>query len=444
MITIEQSNKYPQFFIKGELPSNVLNVLMRECSYWIEGIEHSKKFKENKTNGYCYLLRKSKNNDYYFPVGLVDRVKGVLDAYGIEYEIKKPTHHIVNLGLSWNEGYSLREYQLEVLMKAIEKEQGVISLPTGAGKTLVGLALIHALDTRTLIVVHTRELFYQWRDRMEEVLNYSPGMVGDGVEEWMSITVAMMQTVSKKDFEDYDTLIIDECHHAPCNSIYRVAMKSNARYRYGLSATPRREDGADMKIWASTGEIISNVTVIDLIEWGYLAKPQFIFLDPPPVSGGRNWQQEYSKGIVQNEGRNQMIVAIVNKYLDKGLSVYVHVERINHGEILSNRLDCPFLSGRDSKKRRDEVLRQFEDGDVKVLVSTLLGEGVDIPKISVIVMSHGQKTSVGTLQKVGRALRVNEEDEGAVIIDFADKGRYLGRHWENRYYTYKEFYGDYV
>lgn len=444
MITLEKSKKYPQVFIKGELPSNIINVLMQELSYWIEGIEHSKKFKENKTDGYCYLLRKSKKGEYYFPVGLINRVKGVLDAYGIEYEVVEPEHSISNLNLLWNSEYKLRDYQQDAVMKAIENKQGLISLPTGSGKTLVALAIMYALDCSTLIIVHKTELANQWIKNIREALGYDAGFVGGGEEKWRDITIGMMQTLRNKDIPEFKLLCFDEVHHLPSQTMYGIAMKSNAPYRIGISATPWRQENDELKIFAGVGEVIINITAEDLIDMGYLAKPKFVFLDPPPVSGGaRNWQQEYKKGIVQNEGRNQMIVAMVNKLLDQGMSVYVHVERINHGEILSNRLNAPFISGRDSGNKRSRTLKEFENGEIKVLVSTLLGEGIDIPEISAIIICSGQKTSIGIIQKIGRALRVTDDKHSAVVVDFADKGKYLSNHFEQRYYAMKKYYGRY-
>lgn len=444
MITIELSRNQPHYFIKGELPRPVPKVLDEELSYWIEGIEHSKKYKKGKIDGYCHLLRKSKYGDYYFPVGMLHRVKSVLNAYGINYRVSEHSHEVPNLGLTWH-GYELRGYQNTAVMKFLENGcRGVISLPTGAGKTAVALSIIHALDCPSLIIVHKTELANQWLKVIREMLDYEAGFIGSGEEEWKNITVGMMQSVVKKGIPEFNLICFDETHRVPSQTAYDIAMACNAPYRLGISATTWRTDGADMKIWAATGEIIYSVTVEDLIDMGYLAKPKFIFLDPPAIGvASRNWQQEYSKGIVRNEGRNQMIADKAIELAGKGLSIYIHVERINHGEILSNMIDCPFISSKSGSKQRRETLKRFEDCETRVLVSTLLGEGVDLPKLDGIILAHGQKTSVGTIQKIGRALRVADGKDNAVIVDFADKGRYLGNHFEERYMTMKKYYGKY-
>jgi len=410
------------------------------------GYEYSEKYKKGLWDGRECLLKLSRNGNYYFPAGLLGRVCKVLEAFGIDYEIIEADVEVRHLNLSWN-GPELRPYQQEAVIKALQKGSGVIALPTGAGKTIVGLKLIHALDCPTLVCVHTKELLYQWAEKVKEILGFNPGVVGDGHKDFKPITVAMVQTLSRMDVitDSYNMLLVDECHHVPADTFYRVAMKCGASYRYGLSATPKREDGADLKIFAGVGEICANITAEQLIDQGYLAKPRFIFYDVPAMQLPRgNWQRAYKEGIVVNETRNRLIAGIVNDLvLEDDLQVYVHVERINHGQILSSMIDCPFISGKDSTDRRQRVLKDFETGRLRALVSTLLGEGVDIPAIDAIVLAHGLKTSVGTIQKIGRALRIRPDKKEAVIIDFMDKGPYLSKHFEQRFKTMKEYYGKY-
>ena len=99
----------------------------------------------------------------------------------------------------------------------------------------------------------------------------------------------MVKTLSQKivknrmDNLDYPIMVCDEVHHVPSETIYMIAMHCNAPVRIGASATPKRTDGADLKIWATCGEIKSTITANELIKRGILAKPEFVFLTPPPV-----------------------------------------------------------------------------------------------------------------------------------------------------------------
>jgi len=447
MIVIKRSRKYPFYFIKAsDLSNSVIEALDSALSYYPVGYEYADSYMEGAWDGKVRLLKWTKNGDYVcFPVGLIDIVRKVLDKFGIGYIIKdisKPEGGVLNL--EWH-GPTLRLYQKEAVAKALEKERGVISLPTGAGKTLIALRLIYLLGVPTLIVVHRKELLYQWHSEIKEVLDYEAGIVGDGRHEFKPITVGMMQTLRDLDLPQFDALFFDEAHHCSCNLAYAIATRCNAYYRFGLSATPYREDGADLKIFASTGEVCVNITAEDLIDQGYLAKPRFIFLDPPPkpIPWRYSWHKVYREGIVRNEGRNNLIVKVAKMLSKEGLRVYIHVERIDHGKLLAEKIGCPFLCGRDSSKKRQTTLQAFEEGKIRILVSTLLGEGVDIPSMNAIILAHGYKTSIGTIQKIGRALRVAEGKEEAIIVDFNDKGKYLYEHSLTRKKVMKEYYGKY-
>jgi DNA excision repair protein ERCC-3 len=242
-------------------------------------------------------------------------------------------------------------------------------------------------------------------------------------------------------------VVVSNCHHVPANTLYSISMNCNAAVRFGLSATPRREQGDEMKIWAAMGTIASDIRPTDLIKAGYLSKPKFVFLRPPAVNITRKakWHDLYMDGIQMNMERNAMIIESANEMLDEGLLTYIHVERIDHGEYLAEHIPgASFVCGATPKKMRDNLIDTFASGQRRCLVSTLLGEGVNIPAMESIIMAGGLKTTTGAIQKIGRALRIKPGKEFAIVVDFVDRGPILGRHWEKRYDAYREYYGEYV
>jgi len=94
---------------------------------------------------------------------------------------------------------------------------------------------------------------------------------------------------------------------------------------------------------------------------------------------------------------------------------------------------------------RSNSIKEFKEGKVDVIVSTLLKEGVDIPEITAYVNAGGGKSEISNIQRVGRALRRSKDGtKDAVIVDFIDGGhKFLSEHWDSRWRTYREFYGDY-
>jgi len=196
-----------------------------------------------------------------------------------------------------------------------------------------------------------------------------------------------------------------------------------------------------MKMEAALGPICIKMSAEDLINAGWLARPVFEFIIVPATQiRGRTFAQVYSSGVVNNEIRNKAVAARALQLAEEGRQVYIHVEHVNHGKILSELVNAPFVYSKS--KYRDETIDTFRKGRTRILISTLLGEGVDIPAISAIIMAGGRKTEIGTIQRVGRALRPDPKFPTSTIVDFADRGKYLSEHATARYQSYIKVYGE--
>lgn len=403
--------------------------------------EYTRAFKSGSWDGWIKLYR---SWDQTFPVGLTDMVRGILEELGYRAVIEDFRLEGGKIGLEWS-GYKLRDYQREVLDRALEKGDGFISMPTGSGKTLVALKLIHELGKRAVVLVHRKELLYQWRDEFIKSLGVEPGLVGDGHYDERDFTISMMQTANVKPLQrKYDILIADECHHIPADTFQLVADTIDARYRFGLSATPWREDGKEMMIWAQTGTLIARMSLERMVTNGYLAKPKFVILKHYGYFSTRTYQSEY-KLMIRCPQRNEAIINYVEQMHGKGYKIYVDVKRINHGKDLTKMLKergvkAIFISGRSTSKKRQEVLSTFE-ADGFVLVSTLIKEGVDLPAMNMIVLAGGGKSRTMTIQTIGRALRPKKGENEAYIVDLDDGGRFMHKHSSQRQETMESYYG---
>jgi len=177
---------------------------------------------------------------------------------------------------------TLRSYQEEAVEKALAVKHGVIVMPPGAGKTVTSLALASRLGLRPLILVHTTDLMNQWIDASTQFLGHPLDKIGGGKETTGSIigTVCMVQTLTtwhRLELEElsmrHGVLLVDECHHAPAETILKVLWNLGLPRRYGVSATPKRADGlTDLLYWVF-GPIVHQVRTKDLVEAGVAVSP---------------------------------------------------------------------------------------------------------------------------------------------------------------------------
>ena len=389
-----------------------------------------------------------------FPVGLIPRVKSLLNSKGYrvriidEREIKG-----VEINATWNEKYQLRKYQQKALKKALKRNMGVLALPVGSGKTIIGLRLIYELNLSTLIIVHTKELLYQWADNIREVLGIEPGLVGDNNWDERPVTVAMIQTLLSRGVDKlqkpYAVLLFDECHRtSAAEKFYELGISLTQKLRFGLSATPwRRIRGEELKIEGIVGPIIYEIKAEDLIKEKFLAKPRFMIIEyessMPPLA--ERYKELYEEIIMENKERNKAIVRIAYKLAKQGHRVLIDVKRIEHGKILiemfkKKGIKAEFLSSQSPN--RWEIFEKFKNGEISVLISTLLKEGVDIPEISAIILAGGGKSDIMTIQTIGRALRPKGGSH-AIIVDVKDDDPLLFTHFIERQKALKQYYGKY-
>lgn len=459
MITLRKSPKYPYVFINSdtELSPMLVRTLDIETSFIVQNVDfvlraRAKKAKETGIpaepwDGRVRLMNQSKTGSYYFPVGLTTKVKKVLKwSEIVPYEDILFSESGENVSIPWI-GPELYPHQIDAFVEAMTKERAIINLPTGSGKTVTAIRIISALQKPTLIIVHRKELMLQWKKAIKDYTGLNAVVFDDKKKEFGTVTIAMVTSLfiylKKNKLPIFDVLVVDEIHHLPSDTFYSVSMKCDAKYRFGLTATTTREDGTDLYMEAGIGPICISVSADDMIKQKHLALPKFEFIDVPASAYTRyaDFRDEYKFGITLNDTRNKAIAARLKQLVKEGRQVYVHVEQIDHGKILSELSGFPFVYSQT--KDRTEQINKFRSGETRAVISTLLGEGVDIPNIGAIIMAGGRKTKIGTIQKIGRALRPGKEKD-AIIVDFVDKGNHLSRHSMARYNTYCDVYGEYV
>lgn len=161
----------------------------------------------------------------------------------------------------------LRKYQEDALLKWFRTRQGIIVLPTGAGKTVIGLKAIALIKQATLIVVPTLDLLQQWYESIKKLLNVEAGRIGGGFDEIKGITVATydstytrLESIGNK----FALVIFDEVHHLASEGYSIIAQGLASPYRLGLTATPERSDGRHSLYPSLVGPIVYTITFSEL------------------------------------------------------------------------------------------------------------------------------------------------------------------------------------
>ena len=439
------------YSIKGRLPPELSEALYKACSYTVPDAKYNKRFKRGVWDGYYHLLRKDGRR---IPKGLFPLVAPIFKMYGLHYSIQEQPLRIISRGDVWNTlSADFRPEQIAAITEAVNLRRGVISLPTGVGKTWVAMGIMKILAQPTLFVVTSKELMYQTVDMLERFFPTEAdqvGMYGDGLAmEGNKFTVAIANSVTYKPytfFKDFKLVIFDECHHLGAKLLYNIGRKLHADHVYGMSATIDRTDGHDLKVQSIVGPVIYHKPPLEMIELDRINRADVELYQTPKneqlSEGSFDYSFLYKHGVVLNEIRNGGIVHAVKSLLEREMyPIYVHVTRTKHGDILEELIKeiTPDIESVYARNRnRKEILEDYKEGKIKVLVSTLLGEGVDIPLMQSLVLAGGGASEGPIRQIIGRVLRPNLDPRLPVIVDFDDLTPPFKRHSENRLKIYRE------
>jgi superfamily II DNA or RNA helicase len=195
-----------------------------------------------------------------------------------------------------------------------------------------------------------------------------------------------------------------------------------------MSASPWRDDGSDLLIEAMLGNRLIDISARKMTERGYLTNAVIRFVSVPKreFSKDSNYKTVYRYYITENKKRNELIVKAATSLVQQKFLTLVLFNSIAHGKILydmlSKNIKCALLSGKDDKKQREKIREMLYAGEIKcIIASKIFDIGVDIPILSALVNAGGGKSSVRTLQRVGRVIRLAKGKSIAAVVDFAEQ-----------------------
>ncbi|MEW6429177.1 MAG: DEAD/DEAH box helicase [Thermodesulfobacteriota bacterium] len=325
----------------------------------------------------------------------------------------------------------LRPYQQAAVAALLRREFGVLEAATGSGKTVIALAAIAAREQPTLIVVHTKELLYQWQERIASFLGIEAGLIGDGHAEVGAVTVGIVNSI-KKSAPDLakktGMLVVDECHRVPASLFTEVVTAFACRYMLGLSATAFRSDGLSRLITYYLGEVSHRVDQQMLEESGAILRPAYLQKPTAFTCRYRGDYQELLKKLTADPGRNRQIVAdIVQACRETKSTVLVVSDRVAHCELLERMLQAEgiatiLLTGQLAAGQRQEAVQRIGQGRAEAVIATiqLIGEGFDCAGLDTLFLTTPIKFSGRLLQVVGRILRP-AAGKTATVHDYVDQ-----------------------
>jgi superfamily II DNA or RNA helicase len=390
-------------------------------------------------------------------------VRRALDKRGIDYE-----DDVLGLApISLDSTYELREYQQTALDAWRDAgDRGVLELPTGSGKTVIGIAAMEALGTPTLVVVPTIDLLDQWQDELEREFDREIGRLGGGEQRLADVTVATYDSAYLRadDIGDrFGLVVFDEVHHLGGEGYRDIARLLAAPARLGLTATFERPDGAHEVIADLVGDRVHAVSVDDLAgehladydikrievaltdeEREMYERHQETFTDYLAQSSitmrsGSDYQElvkrsgtdprareallakQRAREVMMNADRKvQRLAEILDRHREDRVIVFTaHTDLVYR---LSERFLLPAITHETTASERREILERFREGDYsRVVTANVLDEGVDVPDANVAVVLSGSGSEREFTQRLGRILRPKSDGGRALLYELVSE-----------------------
>lgn len=387
------------------------------------------------------------------PRGCEDAIVELLEDNHVWYHIKDETNPGKCISVKFKG--ELRGEQDDAIASLMAHNTGVLNGTTAFGKTVTAIGLIAKLKVNTLILVHTKALLEQWKSRLEEFLDidfveedishkrgrkiaFSPfgTLDSNGNRLHGMVDIALIQSCFgdneiKSFVRDYGMVMVDECHHVSAVNFERVLKRCNARYVYGLTATPIRKDGHQPIIFMQCGPIRYSADAKKQMAsqtFERLLIPRFTSYRE--LTNDKAMYMQILQRMVAEDYRNRLIATDVCKALDEGRSPIVLTSLTSHVEILSAMLaDCCTnvitLVGSESAKEKRlkmERLQNVPKEEALVIIATgkYVGEGFDCPRLDTLFLALPVSWKGIVAQYAGRLHRNYPGKKVVQVYDYID------------------------
>lgn len=350
----------------------------------------------------------------------------------------------------------LREYQENVTVALKDKTVGVVSAPTGSGKTVMMAALIAQKKQKTLVLVNTKELANQFKEsllRFTNLTDENVSVISTTKKELKPITICLLQQYyrlpeeTQKEFSEYFGMVLtDEVHIVGADTYFSVLDSIPAKYKFGFTATPKRGDGMDMCIFLASGPLVHSIS-IDEIDT-HVLKPELEVIQTEyhfPLFDVSEYT-EMITDLSSDEDRNALIAKTVqeSKYNKKQKVLLcsrvmqcVHLQQlIPRSKILVGSIskvdqdnikilypnEADKILKQKGIKHRRNVVKELNDGTLRTVISTfsLFSTGLDFSNLEMAAFCAPLKSEILVKQCRGRIMRTGKKGKAPICLEFED------------------------
>jgi DNA excision repair protein ERCC-3 len=327
--------------------------------------------------------------------------------------------------------WSLRPYQREAADSFWHGGSGVVVLPCGAGKTLVGAAAMAHAQATTLILVTNTVAARQWKEELIHRTSLTADEIGEysgARKEIRPVTIATYQVMTSRrkgvyghlelfDARDWGLIVYDEVHLLPA-PIFRLTADLQARRRIGLTATLVREDGREGDVFSLIGPKRYDAPWKDIESQGWIAPADCVevrvtLTDHERLAYSTLEPDERYRLAATIGSKNRVVASLVERH--RGEQTLVIGQYIDQLDELAEMLGAPVIKGETTVKERQRLFAAFREGEISLLVvSKVANFSIDLPEASVAVQVSGTFGSrQEEAQRLGRLLRPKSDQRAA-------------------------------
>ena len=332
-------------------------------------------------------------------------------------------HHEIDLV---TDGWELRPYQHQAAESFWHGGSGVVVLPCGAGKTIVGADAMSLAKATTLVLVTNTVSARQWRDELLRRTTLTEEEIGEysgRKKEVRPVTIATYQVVTSKrggvhqhlelfDARDWGLVIYDEVHLLPA-PVFRMTANLQARRRLGLTATLVREDGREGDVFSLIGPKRYDAPWKEIEAQGWIAPADCVEVRVTLTNEERMLCATAEPDVryrlaATAESKTQVVLDLVKKH--DGQPTLVIGQYVDQLEDLAEKIGCELITGATTNKQREDIYNRFRSGEIdKLVVSKVANFSIDLPTAEVAIQVSGAFGSrQEEAQRLGRLLRPKE------------------------------------